>query len=140
MDEEKKKELMKAAQEAQIKIETVGTTGCSVETKGPHRGLLMKVGIILQSLIVGEVISLEELQILIESLEEINEDPEEAKQGLLEHIELKNPTPEELEQAMQKIKDTIGVETSKQVKRKCLVCPEKDTCKNKWLDIQCNKY
>ena len=37
-----------------------------------------------------------------------------------------------------KMKNTINGNSL--IKRKCLTCTEKDTCKNQAIDIKCNKY
>ena len=137
-----KEDFRKEVEKAHIKIETIGISGVSLETSGSARGLFTKTGLILQSLILGEVITLSQLKDLVEILEELG-DNNRIEKYCKEHVELTNATPEEVQKEINKMfkqEKQEYQEESKFIKRKCLVCPEKDTCKNKGIDIKCNKY
>lgn len=130
-------EIKKEAKESHLKIETMGATGISIESSGSPRALYGKVGLILQSLVIGNVVSITDLESIIEILKTL-ENGEGINKGIREHVCLEDPTPEELEKEIQKIKNTINGNSL--IKRKCLTCAEKDTCKNQAIDIKCNKY
>lgn len=140
-----KENFKNEVEKAYIKIETVGIGGVSLETSGSDRGLYAKTGLILQTLILGDVVTLDELKNLIETLEEL-QDKNMLGKYCKEHIELTNATPEEVQKEIDEMLKREEQDYQEEpdnttfIKRKCLVCPEKDTCKNKGIDIQCSKY
>lgn len=131
------KEELKEIEKAYLKIETVGDRGVSISASGDEKGLFVKTALILQSLIVSNVISAKALMHIAINLQKL-EDEDKISSGIQEHLDLDDPNEEELQNYKNRIEEYKS--SSSAIKRKCLICPEKDTCKNKQIDIQCNKY
>ena len=132
-------EELKEVEKASLKIETVGDRGVSITASGDEKGLFVKTALILQSLVVSNVISAKALMHIAMNLQKL-EDEDKIDSGVQEHLDLENPDEEALQNYKNKIEEYENRCKNTAIKRKCLICPEKDTCKNKQIDIQCNKY
>ena len=108
-----------------LKLETIEENGIALAFRGDREELLIKITAMLNAVIEAGITNLEELKLLLEVIEE----SEKRKLPLVAET-----SPEEFDEKLKK------ADVKRPIKRKCLVCPEKDTCKNKWLDIKCNKY
>ena len=104
-----------------LKLETIEENGISLSFRGDKKELLIKITAMLNAVIEAGITDLEELKLLLEVIKE----SEKRKLPLVS-----KESPEEFKEKLKKV----------DIKRKCLVCPEKDTCVNKWLDVKCNKY
>ena len=119
--------------ETNIKIETMGK-GVIVEVDGEKEDLKKVFRRIFTSLLISDVIPLDDL---IQALEDAANFMEFGNKNdiVTEHIDVEDP-----EEANQKVKEFIKKYMSQNIKRKCLICPEKDVCDRKSIDIECTKY
>ena len=123
--------------EPYLKMESIGENGVALEYAGDNKEIQVKFFTMLNSLLLSEIVTTEELMFL--TLEVIKYHKAH-KDKNVEKIELKNATEEEVDAGVEQFINKRKKPTPKKVKLKCLVCPEKDTCEKKWLDVKCNKY
>lgn len=122
----------KESKEPYLKIESIGNKGISLEHAGDNKDVQVIFFAMLNSLLLTEIVTTEELMFLTM---EVIKYHKTNKDKHVERIELKNATKEEVNAVIEQF-----MAKRKKVKLKCLVCPEKDTCEKKWLDVKCNKY
>ena len=120
-----------------LKMESIGENGVSLEYAGDNKEIQVKFFTMLNSLLLAEVISTEELMFITM---EVIKYHKAHKDKHVEKIELENATEEEVNAVIEQFMNKRKKPAPKKVRLKCLVCPEKDTCENKWLDVKCNKY
>lgn len=123
--------------EPYLKIESIGNKGISLEHAGNNKDVQVIFFTMLNSLLLAEIVTTEELMFLTM---EVIKYHKTHKDRHVEKIELENATEEEVNAVIEQFMNKRKKPESKKVRLKCLVCPEKDTCEKKWLDVKCNKY
>lgn len=128
----------KEKEKVYLRLESIGERGIILEHRGDNTSLQVKICAMLNSLLLAEIVEPHQLKFLTEQVIQYHLQNKDAN---VQCVNLQNATEEEVEALAQKMfEEHETPENTTIIKRKCLVCKEKDTCKNKGIDIQCSKY
>ena len=123
--------------EPYLKMESIEGEGISLAHAGNNKDVQAIFFTMLNALLLAEIVTTEELMLLTM---EVIKYHKSHKDQHVEKIELEDATEEEVNAIIKQFMTKHKKPEPKKVKLKCLVCPEKDTCEKKWLDVKCNKY